>query len=88
MAFESVVANIELVKKTKMAKTIGQGSTEAIGVDVKESEVGEETKLFWQRARDVCMVQVNSGDRSDMRVIRGWSTIDPLVVADIKATPV
>ena len=71
-----------------MAEAIRQSSAEAIGVDVKESEVGEETKLFRQGAGDVGMIQVNSSNCCDMRIVRCRSAVDPLIVADIQAVPV
>lgn len=71
-----------------MAETLRQRSTEAVGVDVEESKVGEETELFRQMASDVSMVQVDSGDRRDIMIILGRCAVHPLVIADIQAIPV
>lgn len=71
-----------------MRKRCRDGSKEAVRVKVEDCEVGQEAELVWKRARDVGMVEIDSGDGLNVSVVGCWCAIDALVGAHIMAFPI
>jgi len=67
---------------------VRHGAAEPVGVDVEESEVGEQAKLLGEVSGNVAVVEVDSGDGADLRVVKGLSAENVGVVADIGPHPV
>lgn len=64
------------------------GTTKAIGIDVKQCKINKQAKLLRQVTGDITMVEINAGDGSDRLVIRGKSAVNSSVVADIRSNPI
>jgi len=67
---------------------VRHGAAEAVGVDVEEREVGEQTKLLGEVSGNVAVVEIDSGNGVDLRVVKRRSTENGGVVAHIGPHPV
>lgn len=72
----------------KLGEAIGDDATKPVRVNMEEGDVGEETDLNGEVSGDILMIEVNSCDDVDRRVIKGPCTKDPVVGTDIRANPV
>ena len=54
---------------------------------MEQRKISEESKIFWQEAGYVSMVQIYPTHSGDARIIRGISTEHTLITADIRAKP-
>lgn len=69
--------------KLHFAETIGHHSTESVGVDVEERQIGKKAELGREVASNVSMVEVNASHHPYFLVPGRWSTKDPRVRAHV-----
>lgn len=85
---EPVVAEIQLEEEFELVELVRHGAAEAVGVDVEERKVSEQAELLREISGNVAVVEVDSGDGADLRVVQCLSAEDVAVVADIGPHPV
>lgn len=76
------------MEELHLAETRRNDAAESVGVEVEQSEVGEEAELRRKVSGDVSMVEVDSGDDSKLGVGRREGAVDAGVGADVGALPV
>lgn len=87
-ADEAVVAEVELMEELHALEGFRDVAAKAVGVEVEEGEVGEETKLRWEVAGDVSVVEVDAGDNPLRRIGGRRSTEHSQIRADVGTVPV
>lgn len=85
---EPVIAQIEFEEKLELLKPVRYGATEPVRVYMEQSQICQQAKLFRQIPGDVGVVEVDSGNCTDPRVVERRSTENSGVVADVGSDPV
>lgn len=88
LAGEAVVAQIQLEEQLQAVELVGHRAAEAVGVDVEQCQVGEETELLREVPGDVAVVEVDAGDGADLGVVDGGRAVHARVVAHVRSDPV
>jgi hypothetical protein len=87
-AGEEVVAGVELVEEAHVLHGRRQRAVEAVGVEVDERDVGQEADVVGEEPGDAAVVEVDSGDGQDVRVVLRRRAEDAGVVAHEGPAPV
>ena len=64
-----IVTEIQFKKNLEPIKLMRHSTTESVGVNVEESEIHKQAKLFWQIPSNVTMIEINASNRTDLGVV-------------------
>lgn len=76
------------MEELQTAESAGNHAAEAVGVEMEESEIGEEAQLGREVAGNVCVVEVHACHHAEGGIAGRRSTVDSHVGAHIGAIPV
>lgn len=85
---EAVVTDVQLVEELHALQRAGNNAAEAVGVDMEESQVGEEAQLRGQITGDIRMVEVDASNHFEGGIGERRGTIHTHVGADLGTNPV
>ena len=85
---EAIVAQIQLKQHLQVLKLVRHSAAKPVGVDMEQCKIHKKAELLRQVARNVAMVKVDSGDRTDRGIIRRLSTENPFVTTNIRSNPI
>lgn len=85
---EPIVTEIQFKQEFQSIKLVRNSTTKPVGVDVEESKIREQSKLFRQVPSNVTVVEINASDSTNLRVIQCRSTENITVVTHIWSNPI
>lgn len=72
----------------QLLELLRDSAAETVGIDVENAEICEKAELLGEIAGNVAVVEINSGDGPNRRVVERRSTEDSGVVADTRSDPI